>query len=155
MFCNGEVILKKKLRKRWISTSCFSPRNGEVILKWRIQKFSDQKVWFQSPQWGSNSKVLAEDDLTNSNFESFSPRNGEVILKAGDPTESPDDVRFSPRNGEVILKERSVYRNGGFWRFQSPQWGSNSKVFREPWQTPSFRFSPRNGEVILKICMNW
>ena len=34
---------------------------------------------------------------------------------------------FSPRNGEVILKadNPSVYIDGS--KFQSPQWGSNSK----------------------------
>ena len=36
-------------------------------------------VWFQSPQWGSNSKELGVAlDVTPI---SFSPRNGEVILK--------------------------------------------------------------------------
>ena len=35
---------------------------------------------FQSPQWGSNSKVVSR--TTNFYLYRFSPRNGEVILKA-------------------------------------------------------------------------
>ena len=59
-------------------------------------------IGFQSPQWGSNSKVVFKMDLKNT--KGFSPRNGEVILKL--------NILITPR-----LK----------WMFQSPQWGSNSK----------------------------
>ena len=34
--------------------------------------------------------------------------------------------------------------------FQSPQWGSNSKAKENLWKLISSSFSPRNGEVILK-----
>ena len=59
---------------------------------------------FQSPQWGSNSKVdtKTRDELLG--HESFSPRNGEVILKLAKV------AAYIPREA-----------------FQSPQWGSNSK----------------------------
>ena len=37
------------------------------------------------------------------------------------------------------------------YRFQSPQWGSNSKVDTTQLMPPKdIGFSPRNGEVILK-----
>ena len=34
---------------------------------------------------------------------------------------------FSPRNGEVILKINPVLQKHWQFKFQSPQWGSNSK----------------------------
>ena len=38
-------------------------------------------------------------------------------------------------------------------RFQSPQWGSNSKGSADEMYVMDFPgFSPRNGEVILKMC---
>ena len=39
---------------------------------------------------------------------------------------------FSPRNGEVILKTVLNYNQLVSERFQSPQWGSNSKVIHIP-----------------------
>ena len=36
--------------------------------------------------------------------------------------------RFSPRNGEVILKKIIRIISCFTFRFQSPQWGSNSKA---------------------------
>ena len=57
----------------------FSPRNGEVILKFLIGPITVFIYEFQSPQWGSNSKVLMK--LVNLVSICFSPRNGEVILK--------------------------------------------------------------------------
>ena len=83
-------------------------------------------VWFQSPQWGSNSKADALKKAA-SLFGSFSPRNGEVILKLLQKMSTTRQVRFSPRNGEVILK----------FYIKNPI-GSIAS------------FSPRNGEVILK-----
>ena len=59
---------------------CFSPRNGEVILKYECV------LW-----------VIHTDR--------FSPRNGEVILKSLNSLyNAVNPRRFSPRNGEVILK---------------------------------------------------
>ena len=107
-----------------------------------------EKNKFQSPQWGSNSKVFVS--IVFFACSSFSPRNGEVILKRIKLEMMVQLVRFSPRNGEVILKDVQLIfflllagfspRNGevilkfkqsGKKRmqslFQSPQWGSNSK----------------------------
>ena len=62
------------------NANCFSPRNGEVILK-----------------------VLRR--LYGSLRACFSPRNGEVILKSiGYIGYDLIKKCFSPRNGEVILK---------------------------------------------------
>ena len=58
----------------------FSPRNGEVILKDVTHELAGTAIKFQSPQWGSNSKVLSLMSFA-SVASSFSPRNGEVILK--------------------------------------------------------------------------
>ena len=80
----------------------------------------------------------------------FSPRNGEVILKfqiGGRPV----CVRsFSPLNGEVILKKVEVRPNEFDYKFQSPQWGSNSKGVVKIIIGSFLSFSPLNGEVILK-----
>ena len=60
--------------------------------------------WFQSPQWGSNSKDDYDFGEKSFNF-SFSPRNGEVILKEKRKRiDTIASTSFSPRNGEVILK---------------------------------------------------
>ena len=60
-------------------------------------------------------------------------------------------MRFSPRNGEVILKA-GLESMLAWIEFQSPQWGSNSKVGRMLHIIyGDKRFSPRNGEVILKL----
>ena len=59
---------------------------------------------FQSPQWGSNSKV-------------FFVAGSYLIFV------------FSPRNGEVILKFTVSKTGLFFFKFQSPQWGSNSKGY--------------------------
>ena len=65
---------------------------------------------FQSPQWGSNSKV------TIAKFkcfkDGFSPRNGEVILKKLVNFSSYFKQSFSPRNGEVILKITYAHKYG-------------------------------------------
>ena len=59
----------------------------------------------------------------------FSPRNGEVILKVQPGAYFEAVGCFSPRNGEVILKEEDHNCPGLLVSmFQSPQWGSNSKV---------------------------
>ena len=60
----------------------FSPRNGEIILKF---------------------KTIGGDGEE----ECFSPRNGEIILKGNTVrcgTLMSYPARFSPRNGEIILK---------------------------------------------------
>ena len=57
---------------------------------------------FQSPQWGSNSKV--DSNLNCKCLDRFSPRNGEVILKVAFVVSHWEPQSFSPRNGEVILK---------------------------------------------------
>ena len=36
-------------------------------------------------------------------------------------------------------------------KFQSPQWGDNSKVVKKAERLYLLRFSPRNGEIILKL----
>ena len=83
--------------------SGFSPRNGEVILKFWPYSLAKEIVRFQSPQWGSNSKV---EDLAMEfdKYMCFSPRNGEVILKLLLFVALAKEECFSPRNGEVILK---------------------------------------------------
>ena len=61
---------------------------------------------FQSPQWGSNSKVKAELIVPN-NSKFQSPQwgsNSKVILS----TTLQKVASFSPRNGEVILKTRTL-----------------------------------------------
>ena len=57
----------------------FSPRNGEIILKLKLNV----------------------DKLTNTGF---SPRNGEIILKLEINFQIYLRMGFSPRNGEIILK---------------------------------------------------
>ena len=104
---------------------------------------------FQSPQWGSNSKsiMLSMKKI----LDGFSPRNGEVILKWHHRKRRVLGESFSPRNGEVILKRRLKGQQSLLmYAFQSPQWGSNSKVTVVERQLSKRRFSPRNGEVILK-----
>ena len=59
---------------------------------------------------------------------------------------------FSPRNGEVILKTQGAAVAADVRVFQSPQWGSNSKVYFAIFDAVAILcFSPRNGEVILKF----
>ena len=60
------------------------------------------ETMFQSPQWGSNSKVTVR--VKSLEYNGFSPRNGEVILKVDIIWEDEIQNSFSPRNGEVILK---------------------------------------------------
>ena len=79
----------------------------------------------------------------------FSPRNGEVILKKINGVEQSIELRFSPRNGEVILKDKAIATMNADTAFQSPQWGSNSKVVADSRRGKVLSFSPRNGEVIL------
>ena len=81
----------------------------------------------------------------------LSPRNGEVILKQLLLVLIYIKHSFSPRNGEVILKVSGKYDGQTLDMFQSPQWGSNSKVEMDAYLNKDFSFSPRNGEVILKI----
>ena len=82
---------------------------------------------------------------------SFSPRNGEVILKLIDSF----DIALAPRmfqspqwgsNSKVMEDELEMDMKS----FQSPQWGSNSKVLNRNCLRMYLSFSPRNGEVILK-----
>ena len=57
----------------------------------------------------------------------FSPRNGEIILKAFSGAAYYAVYRFSPRNGEIILKKVATSVTA-CQKFQSPQWGDNSKA---------------------------
>ena len=59
---------------------CFSPRNGEIILK-----------TMKRPSGISDAS-------------GFSPRNGEIILKEEKTVDIIQYHSFSPRNGEIILK---------------------------------------------------
>ena len=127
----------------------FSPRNGEVILKgcsvehyafsaefqspqWgsnskvRSLQYEDYKFQFQSPQWGSNSKDLAyENEQITDEFQSTpSGSNSKDELR----DRIVQQLGFSPRNGEVILKILKFSCQIILMKFQSPQWGSNSKV---------------------------
>ena len=77
---NGEVILKAREDAKIKISFSFSPRNGEVILKTTFERHGYMNGLFQSPQWGSNSKVYAFPHIPFFSL-SFSPRNGEVILK--------------------------------------------------------------------------
>ena len=106
----------------------FSPRNGEVILKLLGEYVIKESKVFQSPQWGSNSKVACAADEQEFKYR-FSPRNGEVILKMEKTIcQWSYEICFSPRNGEVILKLWKTLLHQRVHQFQSPQWGSNSKV---------------------------
>ena len=82
-------------------------------------------LWFQSPQWGSNSKDLIE--LTIEVTKLFQ----------------------SPQWGSNS-KEHEYMRGSKAYKFQSPQWGSNSKEKAVLISQVGICFSPRNGEVILK-----
>ena len=85
----------------------FSPRNGGIILK--------------------------NDFIKSTSIEqSLSPRNGEIILKMSRAEKLSaflQNAGFSPRNGEIILKLKNIilYLKKYSFRFQSPQWGNNSK----------------------------
>ena len=82
---------------------CFSPRNGEIILKIETLKTNPESRRFQSPQWGNNSKVVTEtvNDLA---VEFQSPQWGNNSkVQFGFPNVAPT-ASFSPRNGEIILK---------------------------------------------------
>ena len=81
---------------------CFSPRNGEVILKQHIQPGTYLELEFQSPQWGSNSKVEVK-----------------VLKFTRKAFQSPQWGSNSKVFAQVLQKRNSM--------FQSPQWGSNSK----------------------------
>ena len=59
---------------------------------------------FQSPQWGSNSKVKVYGCLQDDSFEFQSPQWGS--------------------NSKVVAAEEARQEKA----FQSPQWGSNSKA---------------------------
>ena len=83
---------------------CFSPRNGEVILKDFIAALNKDKTSFQSPQWGSNSKGVN----FYSSFGSFSfqsPQWGSNSKVTDKEIKEIEEEVFSPRNGEVILKD--------------------------------------------------
>ena len=83
--------------------ACFSPRNGEVILKTRFYVDIERGGMFQSPQWGSNSKEGTFYAVKN-------------VLAFQSPQWG---------SNSKVLKE-DVLCNTHL--FQSPQWGSNSKV---------------------------
>ena len=73
--------------------------NSKVL----VAKTEGAAIAFQSPQWGSNSKVNRR-VFSRKPMLGFSPRNGEVILKYLPSHVQSYLSRFSPRNGEVILK---------------------------------------------------
>ena len=77
---NGEIILKYPGLYDGEDKHSFSPRNGEIILKEKLTKEASMVSAFQSPQWGDNSKENGECSKLDT-YESFSPRNGEIILK--------------------------------------------------------------------------
>ena len=72
--CSKERNVKEKIKKK-----CFSPRNGEIVLK-------------------GNKKINLK------NIEGFSPRNGEIVLKNNIEFVQATPTGFSPRNGEIVLK---------------------------------------------------
>ena len=82
--------------------------------------------------------------------EGFSPRNGEIILKTRANFESTETDKFqSPQWGNN--SKANVKNFEDFCKlFQSPQWGNNSKGKVTVLTTIHIRFSPRNGEIILK-----
>ena len=81
---------------------CFSPRNGEVILKVEMVAGVVLKATFQSPQWGSNSKTMGGRYKRN-------------MMKFQSPQWGSNSKNGSSRSWSSST------------RFQSPQWGSNSK----------------------------
>ena len=80
---------------------------------------------FQSPQWGSNSKVFTSKHCFPAlSFQS--PQWGSNSKEEFEEYISSIEG-FSPRNGEVILKRKDIKTKNVEFMFQSPQWGSNSK----------------------------
>ena len=125
-FCNGEVILKNIEYSLTSNGNCFSPRNGEVILKFTFSSWENLDWQGFSPRNGEVILKMAK-RCHYHGIKSFSPRNGEVILKCAEARPTKKDLGFSPRNGEVILKWKTVIDLKKYGVFQSPQWGSNSK----------------------------
>ena len=109
----------------------FSPRNGEIILKFGMIPIN---TWICC----------------------FSPHNGEVVIN--ELTYQPSltlQARFSPRSGEIILKLL-----GRTWSchapsmFQSHRWGSNSKAEGDTlWSIVKEFHSPQWGLIIKIIYM--
>ena len=65
-----------------------------------------------------------------------------------------DAIKFirtfqSPQWGSNSKVLGAIYGSWSYM-FQSPQWGSNSKVEKYSQEFKDAGFSPRNGEVILK-----
>ena len=84
------------------ATDCFSPRNGEIILKAGDLTKVGTVALFQSPQWGDNSKGCSSALSMALNWFQ-SPQWGDNS-KVGGMDFDIDEVAF-----------------------QSPQWGDNSK----------------------------
>ena len=86
----------------------FSPLNGEVILKYTSFPPWLFRRQFQSPQWGSNSKVKVNGNLYTKKYlaEFQSPQWGS--------------------NSKGLNSSAYQEKNR---KFQSPQWGSNSKGY--------------------------
>ena len=76
---NGEAILKVILPVQNQHLHCFSPHNGEVILKEESANMIKKSKSFPSPQWGDRSK--GKQLYRAKKLLGFRPRNGEVILK--------------------------------------------------------------------------
>ena len=59
----------------------------------------------------------------------FSPRNGEVILKVGDLMSAFSKLRFQSPQWGSNSKAKAIPSGQYLKSFQSPQWGSNSKGY--------------------------
>ena len=102
----------------------FSPHNGEIVIK--VEKMSKviDLVMFPSPQWGSNSKVVAHW------YE-----NRDVSVPA-----------MGSNSKECYCGSVSYQ----YLVFQSPRWGDNSKVSVFITKDELFKFPSPQWGVILK-----
>ena len=101
----GKCSKEKNFHSNILITACFSPRNGESVLKKYLQLFLYSLCYC------------------------FSPRNGESVLKQMFFVNKLVDKSFSPRNGESVLKAKIAEGFSKIEEFQSPQWGKCSKDF--------------------------
>ena len=123
----------------------FSPRNGEVILRLGPHGRSVRSIWFQSPQWGSNSKDLTQvfNILCLLLFQS--PQWGSNSKVSGHLSGNVTNRFQSPQWGSNSKAGKNLVKNL-ILKFQSPQWGSNSKVWSYARRFYGFTFqSPQWG----------
>ena len=103
----------------------FRPRNGEVILKWWL--IGTKIETFQSPQWG----VILKEESANmiKKSKSFpSPQWGDCSKTQNKYISYATSDVSVPIMGSNSKDEIHAITDKNLYEFQSPQWGSNSKV---------------------------